>query len=222
MKVEQKIKIIKLIIAALAIIIISIVLKLSNVSSVGEIIELIRNSGRVGIIVYILLFSILPTFFMPVTILAISAGAVFGFWQASLWTFIGAFFNSTITYVISKYFAYDLINDYANRKYSNEYEKLKRNTKGKDGFILMMVLRLLPLVPYTLLNYISGVVGYDYKVFITSTLLGIIPGMLCYVNIGASSINGFSPKLVLSISILIAFLIITTVLAKKYYNKKSD
>ena len=222
MKVEQKIKIIKLVLAILAIIIISVVLKLSNVSSVAEIIELIRSSGRVGIIVYILLFAFLPTFFIPVTILAISAGAVFGFWQASLWTFIGAFFNSTLTYIISKYFAYDLINDYASAKYSVEYEKLKKNTRGKEGFILMMVLRLLPLVPYTFLNYLSGVVGYDYKIFITSTLLGIIPGMLCYVNIGASSINGFSPKLVVSISILLVFMILTTILAKKYYNKKND
>lgn len=222
MKAELKIKIIKLVLVIVAIIAISIVLKLNKVSSVSEIIDLIRNSGKIGIITYIALFTFLPTFFVPVTVLAISAGAVFGFWQASLYTFIGAFLNSTLTYVISKYFAYDLINDYANSKYSTEYEKLKKNTKGKDGLILMMVLRLLPLVPYTLLNYISGVVGYDYKVFIVSTLLGIIPGMLCYVNIGASSINGLSPKLVLSISILIAFLIITTVLAKKYYNKNSD
>lgn len=222
MKAERKIKIIKLVLVIVAIIAISLVLKFSKVSSVSEIIDLIRNSGRVGIITYILLFAFLPTFFVPVTILAISAGAVFGFWQASLYTFIGAFLNSTLTYVISKYFAYDLINDYANSKYSTEYEKLKKNTKGKDGLILMMVLRLLPLVPYTLLNYISGVVGYDYKVFIVSTLLGIIPGMLCYVNIGANSLNGFSPQLVISISILIVFLIVTTILAKKYYNKKND
>lgn len=222
MKAERKIKIIKLILVIVAIIAISLVLKFSRVSSVSEIIDLIRNSGRIGIITYILLFTFLPTFFIPVTVLAIAAGAVFGFWQASLYTFIGAFLNSTLTYVISKYFAYDLINDYANSKYSTEYEKLKKNTKGKDGFILMLVLRLLPLAPYTLLNYISGVVGYDYKIFIVSTLLGIIPGMLCYVNIGANSLNGFSPQLVISISILIVFLIVTTILAKKYYNKKND
>lgn len=222
MKAERKIKIIKLILVIVAIIAISLVLKFSKVSSVSEIIDLIRNSGRIGIITYILLFTFLPTFFIPVTVLAIAAGAVFGFWQASLYTFIGAFLNSTLTYVISKYFAYDLINDYANSKYSTEYEKLKKNTKGKDGFILMLVLRLLPLAPYTLLNYISGVVGYDYKIFIVSTLLGIIPGMLCYVNIGANSLNGFSPQLVISISILIVFLIVTTIFAKKYYNKKND
>ena len=222
MKVEQKIKIIKLVLVVIAIVAISLVLKFNKVSSVSEIIDLIRNSGRVGIITYILLFTFLPTFFIPVTVLAISAGAVFGFWQASLYTFVGAFLNSSLTYVISKYFAYDLINDYANSKYSVEYEKLKKNTKGRDGFILMIVLRLLPLVPYTLLNYLSGVVGYDYKIFISSTLLGIIPGMLCYVNIGASSINGFSPKLVVSISILLVFMILTTILAKKYYYKKND
>lgn len=219
MKVDQKIKIIQLVIVGSIVIIISLIFKFSKITSINEIIYLINTSGKAGIIAYILLFTFLPTFFVPVTVLAISAGAVFGLWQACLYTFIGSFLNSTLTFVISKYFAYDLVNDYAISKYNVEYKKLKENTKGKKGFILILVLRLLPIAPFTLLNYLSGAVGCDYKTFITSTLLGIIPGIFCYTNIGANAIHGFSPQLVISISILLVFLILTTVVAKKYYYK---
>lgn len=219
MKMERKIKIIKLVIISLIIIITSVIFKFSKITSVNEIMEIIRSSGSVGTMMYILLFTFLPTFFIPVTVLAISAGAVFGLWQASLYTFIGAFFNATLTYVLSKYFAYELVDDYAKSKYSVEYERLKNNTKGKKGFTLILVLRLLPIAPFTLLNYLSGAVGCDYKIFITSTLLGIIPGIFCYTNIGANAIHGFSPQLIISVSILLAFLILTTLIAKKYYYK---
>ena len=219
MKMEQKIKIIKLVIVGSIVIIISLIFKFSKITSINEIIYLINTSGKVGIIAYILLFTILPVFFVPVTVLAISAGAVFGWWQACLYTFIGSFLNSTLTFFISKHFAYDLVNDYANSKHSVEYEKLKDNTKGKKGFILILVLRLLPIAPFTLLNYLSGAVGFDYKIFIVSTLLGIIPGIFCYTNIGANAIHGFSPQLIISISISLVFLILTTVIAKKYYYK---
>lgn len=217
---KRKIKIIKLVIVLILIITVSIILRVNNVTTVNEIISIIRENKEVGAISYILLFTFLPTFFMPVTVLAIAAGAVFGFLPASLYTFIAAFLNSSLTFFISKYYAYDIINDYLDNKYEDEYEKIKKNTKGRDGFILILVLRLLPIAPYTMLNYLCGAAGYDYKIFITSTLLGIIPGMLCYVNIGASSIDGLTPRLAASISVLIAFLILTTFLAKKYYYKK--
>lgn len=219
MKTDKIIKIIRIIIAIILITVVSVVLKLSNINNIADIKNIIQLHNIRGAIIYILLFSILPTFFVTVTILAISAGAVFGLVNASIYTFLGAFINSTVTYYVSKYLAYDIINDYVKNKYSNLYLKLKKNTKGKDGFIMMVILRLLPLIPYTFLNYMSGVVGYDYKIFITSTLVGIIPGMLCYVNIGANSLNGFTPRLMISISILIAFALTTSIIAKVFYKK---
>lgn len=220
MKKDKKNKTIKLVIVAFLIITVAIVLRVNNITTVNEIIGIIRDKKEIAALVYIMLFTILPIFFMPVTVLAIAAGAVFGFFAASIYTFVGAFLNATLTFFISKYFAYDIINDYLDNKYKDEYEKLKKNTKGKNGFVLNLILRLLPIAPFTLFNYLCGAAGYDYKIFILSTLLGILPGMFCYVNIGASSIDGLTLSLVASISVLIAFLVLTTFLAKKYYYKK--
>ncbi len=220
MNIDKKIRFIRLVVVSVMIILISIYIKINHIISLDDIINLIKSHGSIGIIIYVLLFSILPTFFVTVTILAIGAGAVFGLFYGSIYTFIGAFINSTITYFISKYLAFDLTNEIATKRYYNIYDKLKRTASGKDGFMFMLILRLLPLIPYTFLNYMSGVVGYNYKIFITSTLLGIIPGMLCYVNVGANSLDGLSPKLMISISILAAFALVSSILAKIFYKNK--
>ena len=154
MNKKKQIKIIKLAVVIILIITVSIILRVYKITTVNEIISIIRDRKEVAALVYIMLFTFLPTFFMPVTVLAIAAGAVFGFLAASFYTFVGAFLNATLTFFISKYFAYDIINDYLDNKYKDECEKLKKNTKGKNGFVLILILRLLPIAPFTLFNYL--------------------------------------------------------------------
>lgn len=194
-----------------------IILRKTKINNLEELKKIILDSGVVAPFIYIGLFIILPVFFCPVTILAMAAGYVFGIFQASIYTFIGAFLNSTLTYFIGKYVAYELINDIANKKYSSVYTKLKARTHGKDGFIFMLIVRLLPFVPYTFLNYMSGATGYDYLTFISSSMLGILPGIFLYTNIGTNLTVIGSIEFYISIVIFILFLITTTLVAKKYY-----
>ena len=180
----------------------------------------ISDVGILGPLVYILMFSILPTFFITVTILAMAAGYVFGFPLGSLYTFIGAFINSTITYYVGKYIAHDFVLEIVSEKYSDLYEKLKVKSSGKEGFVFMMMLRLLPLIPFTLLNYMSGVVGYDYLIFISATMIGIIPGLLAYVNMGDSLGVVGSTRFYIAILIFVALALITTIIGKQLYGKE--
>ena len=102
MNKKKKIKIIKLVIVLVLIITVSIILRVNNITTVNEIISIIRDRKEIAALVYLVLFTFLPTFFMPVTVLAIAAGAVFGFLAASFYTFVGAFLNATLTFFISK------------------------------------------------------------------------------------------------------------------------
>lgn len=197
----------------------AIFLRYSGIENLQELEMIIQNSGSLAPLIYIALFSILPTFFMPVTILAMAAGYVFGILPAGIYTFIAAFINSTLTYFLGKYVAYDFINDLANEKYLDVYNKLKEKSNGKEGFIFMLIVRLLPFVPYTLLNYMSGAVGFNYLVFISSSMLGILPGIFIYTNIGTNlSVIG-TKNFYISILIFVIFVSITTIIAKKYYGK---
>lgn len=197
----------------------AIFLRYSGIENLQELEMIIQNSGSLAPLIYIALFSILPTFFMPVTILAMAAGYVFGILPAGIYTFIAAFINSTLTYFLGKYVAYDFINDLANEKYPDVYNKLKEKSNGKEGFIFMLIVRLLPFVPYTLLNYMSGAVGFSYPVFISSSMLGILPGIFIYTNIGTNLSELGSKNFYISILIFVIFVSITTLIAKKYYGK---
>lgn len=220
MKEENKIiNIIK--ISAFIIILITgaIFLRNSGVENLEELETIIKSSGNLAPLIYIGLFSVLPSFFMPVTILAMAAGYVFGIVPAGIYTFIAAFINSTISYFLGKYVAYDFINDIASEKYSDVYYKLKVKSNGKEGFIFMIIVRLLPFVPYTLLNYMSGAVGFNYLVFISSSMIGILPGIFIYTNIGTNLSGIGSKSFYISILIFVIFVSITTIIAKKYYSK---
>lgn len=214
---NKTLNIIKLVVFVSLIATISIFIKMHNIANIDDVKRIIVDAGSLGPLVYIILFTILPTLFVTVTILAIAAGFAFGFVSASIYTFIGAFFNCTLTYFVAKYFAYDFIKDIVCVKYNNIYEIIEKKTSGKEGFVFMMMLRLLPFIPYTFLNYMSGVVGYDYFIFITSTIVGIGPGVFIYVNIGANLDGIGSIRFYVAIALLFILAIITTIIGKKMY-----
>ena len=215
--IKKIINIFKIIFFLIILIIGILFLRYTGVNNLEELETIIKNSGNYAPLIYIALFSILPTFFMPVTILAMAAGYVFGIIPAGIYTFIGALINSTITYYLGKYVAYDFINDIASEKYSDVYNNLKYKSSGKEGFIFMIIIRLLPFVPYTLLNYMSGAVGFNYPIFISSSMIGILPGIFIYTNIGTNLSSIGSKDFYISVIIFLVFVSITTLLAKKYY-----
>ncbi|WP_160937071.1 TVP38/TMEM64 family protein [Teichococcus coralli] len=60
-----------------------------------------------------------------------------------------------------------------------------RKELEQDGFFYLLALRLLPLLPYWLVNLAPALAGMRLLPYATATLLGIIPGTLIYAGIGA-------------------------------------
>ena len=216
---ENKIVLIKFFFFVVFIIAAAIFVRTLHISTVEEFKSVINTKNSSAHRIYILLFSVLPTFFAPITPMAIAAGFVFGTKNAFLYTALAAFINSTFTFFLSKYFASQMVDRFARAKYPDVYQKIKTVASDNDGFALMTVLRLLPFIPYTMLNYIGGSLGYKYIIFILSTMIGIIPGMYLYVNIGANADNIKSPSFVLAIALLLIFFIFLSIIVKKFYTK---
>ncbi len=55
----------------------------------------------------------------------------------------------------------------------------------RDGFSYLLSLRLLPIVPFWLVNLAPALVGMRLAPFFLATLVGIIPGVLFFVSLGA-------------------------------------
>ncbi len=216
---ENKILIIKFIFFVIFVVVIALFIRSSNITSLEEFKTIIRSEREKAPLTYMIAFAILPTFFAPITPMAIAAGFVFGTWEAFLYTAISAFVNSTITFFLAKYFVSELVKKVAMQKHKEVYDKIISIASDREGFALMAVLRLLPFVPYTFLNYMGGALNYKYFVFIFSTMVGIIPGMYLYVNIGANADNIKSPKFIFAIALLLVFWVFVSIIVKKFYTK---
>lgn len=181
--------------------------------------EILRNYiggfGYLAPFIYILCFTILPIAFFPVPILALAAGLLFGFLPGTIYTLIGAVLNSAIMFLMAKVLAKDAVTNLLQRKLPENWSSFLFNLDEKKGFGIIFILRLIPAMPYNLINYGAGLTSIKFSSYMLATLLGILPGTLVFLNIGNQALNIHNPAFMVSIILLILLTIFSLILGKR-------
>lgn len=203
---------ISLIILALILAMFSFVNK--DILNIDNLKILILSSGYFAPLIYIIAFSLVPLTLFPDSLLAILGGTLFGLSKGFLYTSIGALIGGSISFFLSRILGQSFVEKFENNKLNNIQSLLKEN-----GFLMILLLRLIPLFPFDLISYGAGLTKISYKDFILGTLIGTIPGILVFVNLGAQWITFNKTSIYLSVSLLILFIIISVFLKKLYLSK---
>lgn len=58
---------------------------------------------------------------------------------------------------------------------------------GREGFKVVLLLRLSPLLPFALSNYFYGLTSVEFGPYLLATLLGFAPGTFAYVYTGEAA-----------------------------------
>lgn len=189
-----------------------------------ELQTVLQGLGSWAVIGYILLFTVLPAFFFPVAVLALAGGLLFGLWQGSLYTFIGAMLNCTLMFFLSRYVGCRQAEALIEKKLDPIWQQRLQNLNSSGGFMLLIILRLIPAVPYNLINYAFGLSSMSYSTYILASAIGIIPGTFAFINIGDKALDVTSPDFWIAIGLLVLLLVVTAALGKKLYpnNKNGE
>ncbi len=170
--------------------------------------------GNAAPLLYIGLFVVLPVFFFPVAILALAGGLLFGLVWGSIYTFIGAILNCALMFFMARYVGRARVEALLKKKLSLVWQQRLAGSGGKKGFLLLVILRLIPAVPYNLINYAFGLTQMSFRAYLFASAIGIIPGTLVFINIGDKALDIFSPSFWLAIGLLILLLAVTSLLGK--------
>ena len=148
---------------------------------------LISLDSGLGIFFFVVIYIFIILLILPASWLSIAAGYLYGTYLGSLIVFISAFIGASISFFISKRFLSKKVLDIINR-----YPKLSllENIIQKGGLKLIVLTRLSPLFPFSILNYFYGLNNITYKDFSIS-LICIIPGTFLYCSVG-SLLNNLS------------------------------
>lgn len=172
--------------------------------------DFVLSFGIYAPIIFIVLFTFVPLTLFPDAILAIAGGLIFGLAEGSLYIMIGALFGATLSFFLARFYGGWLRKKLKGEKFLNIDTQVKNN-----GFLIIFLLRLIPLVPFDIISYSAGFSSIRYKDFILATLFGIIPGVLVYANIGAESLNLGSNNFYFSIALLIGLIVLSMLFKKK-------
>ena len=179
--------------------------------------QALQQTGGWAPVLYIGLFILLPTFFFPVAVLALAGGLLFGLWWGSVYTFIGAVLNCALMFLLARYVGRSQVQRLVEQKLSPQWQRRLQMADGKEGFLLLIILRLIPAVPYNLINYTFGLTGISFSSYLLASAIGIIPGTFAFINIGDKTLEAGSPSFWIAIGLLVLLLAVTGLLGKKLF-----
>ena len=186
---------------------------------VSELRELIGEHAIFAPMIYVLCFAILPIFLFPVPILAVVAGTAFGLFAGSLYTIIGAMINSVLMFYIARFLGFRTVSAFT----QNSKSKILK-TLGEPGgkFSLILILRLMPLVPYNALNYACGMMNVSLRDYVVATFVGIVPATFIMVNLGEKALDMRSNGFIIACVLMAALVVLSSWGAKKIRAKRGD
>lgn len=176
----------------------------------SEIKEYILSFGIWAPVIYIILFTFVPLTLFPDSVLAIAGGMCFGVMGGAICTMIGAILGGTLAFFISR----TLGKGFAKKFSNNEMQKISTKIEEK-GFLIVLFLRLIPLFPFDVISYSAGLSKIKLKDFIFATVIGTIPGILIFSNIGDKAMNPGSADFYISIGFLLLLLAGSVIVKKK-------
>ena len=192
--------------------------------------EIIQNfilqNFFVSIFIVILSYSFLIMCNFPfASLLSMINGFLFGTWIGGTISILGGTLGAFGVFLIAKFFFLDFIKN----KFLNKYSYIE-NYFNKNDLELMMLIRIIPAIPFFLQNLILAGLGAHNKKFFYTTLIGLAPWSFIFGSIGQGLEEIFVNKTELSFSLIaqpeylipigfIAFLIVMIILFKKKFKK---
>ena len=106
-------------------------------------------------------------------------GALFGFWKGVLIASFAAALGGTLAFWLSRFVLHDIV-----QRHFGERLAAVNAGVAKDGAFYLFSMRLVPVIPFFMINMVMGLTPMRTLTFYWVTQLGMLAGILVYVTAG--------------------------------------
>ncbi|MFC4597515.1 TVP38/TMEM64 family protein [Cohnella hongkongensis] len=143
--------------------------------------EWVLGFGWTAPLLYIGLYTVRPFVLFPAAVLSMAGGLAFGAWPGMLYTLVGAVAGAVLSFLLAGKIGKRLL-----RGVGDSRLKSMERSMAKRGFLMVLLLRIAPFVPFDLVSYAAGAAGVKLRAFLPATVIGTLPGTFAYNFLGAS------------------------------------
>ncbi|KJH73136.1 TVP38/TMEM64 family protein [Aliterella atlantica] len=147
----------------------------------------LKSAGIWAPIAYIALYVVATVLVLPSTALNLTGGAIFGPWLGTLWTSLGAIIAAIVAFAFTRTVGRETVA----RRLAGRWQAMDAEVR-RGGLFYMFAIRLVPIMPYGLVNFAAGLTSISFKDYVLGTTIGTIPSVLPFVLIGSSGLKAFT------------------------------
>lgn len=123
---------------------------------------------------------------LPRNVLSAACGLLLGFAAGVLVAFGGSLLGAVAGFGLGRSLGRDVVERLTGGRVARVDALLARR-----GLVAVLITRLLPMVPFTAVTYATGLTAVRFRDYLLGTALGVVPGTVAYVALGA---YGTSPS----------------------------
>ena len=150
-------------------------------STLEGVVEHVKEMGPMGFVYFGAVYTFAEILAIPAIPLTASAGYLFGVRDGTAVVLVSASIAAAVSFLIGRTFLRSYVEGIL-----EEYPDFQKIDKAieSEGFKLMLLLRLSPIFPFALSNYLYGVTSIKFWAYFWGTMLGFLPGTVAYVYTG--------------------------------------
>jgi uncharacterized membrane protein YdjX (TVP38/TMEM64 family) len=139
--------------------------------------------GAWGAIVYGAVYVVAALLFVPGSLLTIGAGLAFGVFWGTVVVSVSSTVAAAAAFLIARHLARERVERLArgNARWAAVDRAIREN-----GWKVVVLLRLSPVVPFNVSNYLYGLTAVPFGAYVLASWLAMLPATIVYVSLGAA------------------------------------
>jgi uncharacterized membrane protein YdjX (TVP38/TMEM64 family) len=146
---------------------------------------------------FMLLFAFGPSLLVPGAVMTLAGGLAFGTIWGSVYSIIGADLGALVAFAAGRFLGKGFVNSMFSGRFADTLNKIARN-----GFQIILYLRVFPIIPYNALNLLAGASPITFKDYFWASMIGMIPGTILFAFLGNELWHPTSPRFMLALALI--------------------
>lgn len=139
----------------------------------------VQRAGIWGPAIFMGVYALATVLFLPGALLTLAGGALFGPVLGTLYSLTSATLGATLAFAIARYLA----SGWVARKAGGWTRQIIDGVE-REGWRFVAFVRLVPLLPFNLLNYALGLTRIRLLHYVVASYVFMLPGALAYSYLG--------------------------------------
>lgn len=166
--------------------------------------------GPAGPVLFVAVYTLATLAPVPKNVLSALGGLLFGFTAGVALVYLAAMLGALAAFRLGRVLGREAVQRLTGARVARLDALLTRR-----GLLSVIAVRLVPVAPFTAVNYAAGLTGVRLRDYLVGTAIGMAPGSLAYVAVGAYGISTGSWPGMIALAVLVVLTLGGAVVARR-------